>query len=100
MQAVVNSNVIKQENISEKLDYLLTQADVSTKNDVENSIVAMGSKVVNFLVEKLTQLKGLQRGIVAMSLIRIGESSVAPLKALAVENDEYQWMADYLLSEI
>ncbi len=100
MQAVVNSNVIKQENISEKLDYLLTQADVSTKNDVENSIVAMGSKVVNFLVEKLTQLKGLQRGIVAMSVIRIGESSVAPLKALAVENDEYQWMADYLLSEI
>ena len=100
MQAVVNSNVIKQENISEKLDYLLTQADVSTKNDVENSIVAMGGKVVNFLVEKLTQLKGLQRGIVAMSLIRIGESSIAPLKELAVENDEYQWMADYLLSEI
>ncbi len=100
MQAVVNTNNIKQESISEKLDYLLEQADTSTKNDVENSIVAMGAKVVNFLVEKLTQLKGLQRGIVAMSLIRIGESSVAPLKALAVENDEYQWMADYLLSEI
>lgn len=100
MQAVVNTNNIKQESISEKLDYLLEQADTSTKNDVENSIVAMGAKVVNFLVEKLTQLKGLQRGIVAMSLIRIGESSVAPLKALAIENDEYQWMADYLLSEI
>jgi hypothetical protein len=100
MQAVVNSQAVKQENISEKLDFLLGQADVSTKNDVENSIVAMGAKVVNFLVEKLTQLKGLQRGIVAMSLIRIGESSIAPLKALAVENDEYQWMADYLLSEI
>ena len=100
MQAVVNTNNIKQESISEKLDYLLEQADTSTKNDVENSIVAMGAKVVKFLVEKLTQLKGLQRGIVAMSLIRIGESSVAPLKALAVENDEYQWMADYLLSEI
>ncbi len=100
MQAVANTNNIKQESISEKLDYLLEQADTSTKNDVENSIVAMGAKVVNFLVEKLTQLKGLQRGIVAMSLIRIGESSVAPLKALAVENDEYQWMADYLLSEI
>ena len=35
-----------------------------------------------------------------MSLIRIGESSIAPLRALAMENDECQWMADYLLSEI
>ena len=100
MQAVVNPNVIKQENILEKLEYLLADVDASTKNDVENSIVAMGSKVVNVLVEKLRTLKGLQRGIVAMSLIRIGESSIAPLKALATENDEYQWMANYLLSEI
>ncbi len=100
MQAVVNSNVVKQENISEKLDYLLGQADTVTKNDVENSIVAMGNKVVKFLVEKLTTLKGLQRGIVAMSLIRIGEGSIAPLKELALEHVEYQWMADYLLSEI
>ena len=100
MQAVVNPNVIKQENILEKIEYLLADVDASTKNDVENSIVAMGSKVVNVLVEKLRTLKGLQRGIVAMSLIRIGESSIAPLKALATENDEYQWMANYLLSEI
>ncbi len=100
MQAVVNSNVIKQENISEKLDYLLGQADTVTKNDVENSIVAMGNKVVKFLVEKLTTLKGLQRGIVAMSLIRIGESAIPPLKELALEHVECQWMADYLLSEI
>ena len=100
MQAVVNSNVIKQENIMEKLEYLLADVDASTKNDVENSIVAMGAKVVNALVEKLRTLKGLQRGIVAMSLIRIGESSIAPLKALATESDEHQWMANYLLSEI
>ena len=100
MQAVVNSNIIKQENIMEKLDYLLSDVDNSTKNDVENTIVAMGSKVVNALVERLRTLKGLQRGIVAMSLIRIGESSIAPLKALACESNEYQWMADYLLSEI
>ncbi len=100
MQAVVNSNIIKQDNISEKLDYLLADVDNSTKNDVENTIVSMGAKVVNALVEKLRTLKGLQRGVVAMSLIRIGESSIAPLKALAVEDREYQWMADYLLSEI
>ena len=96
MQAVL-SNV---NNISEKVDYLLADVDSSTKNDVENSIVALGAKAVNALVDKLRTLKGLQRGIVAMSLIRIGESAVAPLKALATENSEYQWMADYLLSEI
>ena len=63
MQAVVNSNIIKQDNIMEKLEYLLADVDNSTKNDVENSIVAMGAKVVNALVEKLRTLKGLQRGI-------------------------------------
>ena len=100
MQAVVNSNMTKHDTISEKLDFLLSTADTTTKNDVENSIVAMGERVVNALVEKLITLTGLQRGIVAMSLIRIGESSIAPLKALACESNEYQWMADYLLSEI
>lgn len=100
MQAVVNSNILTQESVSEKLDYLLSDVDNTTKNDVENTIVAMGAKVVNALVDKLRTLKGIQRGIVAMSLIRIGESSRAPLMALATENDEYQWMADYLLSEI
>ena len=100
MQAVVNSNMLTQDTISEKLDYLLSDVDNSTKNDVENTIVAMGAKVVHALVEKLRTLKGLQRGIVAMSLIRIGESSREPLMALATQSDEYQWMADYLLSEI
>ena len=95
MQAVLNNL-----NLNEKVEYLLNDVDPSTKNDVENSIVAMGAKVVNILVEKLQTLKGLQRGIVAMSLIRIGESSVEPLRALAMEKSEHQWMADYLLSEI
>lgn len=101
MQAVIDSNLnIKKDNISEKLDFLLADVDSTTKNDVENSIVAMGARAVNALVGKLITLTGLQRGIVAMSLIRIGESAVVPLKALATENSEYQWMADYLLSEI
>ena len=101
MQAVIDSNLnMKQDNISEKLDFLLSDVDSTTKNDVENSIVAMGARAVNALVEKLITLTGIQRGIVAMSLIRIGESAIVPLKALATENSEYQWMADYLLSEI
>ena len=98
MQAIINSNI--KDTVSEKVDYLLSAVDSTTKNDVENSIVAMGAKAVNALIEKLGTLKGLQRGIVAMSLIRIGESAVAPLKAYAMEHNENQWMADYLLSEI
>lgn len=96
MQAVVNNSL----NISEKLDYLLSDVNPTTKNDVENSIVAMGERVVTALVDKLRTLTGIQRGVVAMSLIRIGESSIAPLKALATEDKQHQWMADYLLSEI
>ena len=96
MQAVLNNNLA----ISEKLDYLLSDVDNSTKNDVENKIVSMGERVVDALVQKLGTLTGLKRGIVAMSLIRIGESSIAPLKALACNDSEHQWMADYLLSEI
>ena len=98
MQAIINSSI--KDTVSEKVDYLLSAVDSSTKNDVENSIVALGSKAVNTLIEKLGTLKGLQRGIVAMSLIRIGESAIGPLKAYAMEHTENQWMADYLLSEI
>ena len=100
MQAVINVSSIQQDNINDKLDFLLSDVDNSTKNDVENSIVAMGAKVVRTLVQKLKTLRGIQRGIVAMSLIRIGESSIEPLKELASENSECRWMADYLLSEI
>ena len=68
------------------------------KRTLEN--LCTNAKNTSTLVDKLKTLKGLQRGIVAMSLIRIGESAVAPLKALACEDKNYQWMADYLLSEI
>ena len=98
MQAIINSSI--KDTVSEKVDYLLSAVDSSTKNDVENSIVAMGERAVVALVDKLRTLTGLKRGIVAMSLIRIGESSIAPLKALACNDVEHQWMADYLLSEI
>jgi len=97
MQAILNSSV---NTISEKLDYLLSGVDTSTKNDVENTIVAMGSHAVDALVGKLKTLKGLERGIVAMSLIRIGEDAIKPLREFALQNRECRWMADYLISEI
>ena len=96
MQAIISNTL----NINEKLDYLLADVNPSTKNDVENSIVALGGAVAEALVDKLKTLTGLQRGVVAMSLIRIGQSAVAPLKALAMNDAQNQWMADYLLSEL
>ncbi len=95
MQAIMNT-----ENLKDKLDYLLNDVNATTKNEVENKIVSLGSRVVNILVEKLKTIRGIQRSVVAMSLIRIGESSIPPLKQFAMENVECRWMADYLISEI
>ncbi len=98
MQAVMNA--MNTETVKDKLEYLLSDVTTTTKNEVENSIVALGSRAVDILIEKLATLKGLQRGVVAMSLIRIGESSIAPLKEFALKNSQCRWMADYLISEI
>ena len=101
MQAVINEKI--NLNVVDGVGTLikrLEEADNSEKNTIENKIVAMGERVVEYLADILPTLEGVKRGVVAMSLIRIGESSRAPLMALATENNEYQWMADYLLSEI
>jgi hypothetical protein len=95
MQAVLNE-VTMVEGLIKKLD----SADNNTKNDIENAIVKMGERVVDFLVAQLTTLRGVARGTVAMSLIRIGEPALVPLRAQAQTNRESGWMANYLISEI
>lgn len=101
MQAVVN----RTENLSvvdglvsliEKLEY----ADNRLKSEIENKIVAMGASAVKFLVDALPELTGVKRGVATMSLIRIGEASVEPLKRLAIKNPEFAWVANYLIAEI
>lgn len=79
---------------------LLEKLDNNNKNQLENEIVNMGSSAVPVLVEKLQTSKGLVRGVVAMSLIRIGEDSVSLLKEAANKNQEFTWVADYLINEI
>ena len=79
---------------------LLEKLDNNNKNQLENEIVNMGSSAVPVLVEKLQTSKGLVRGVVAMSLIRIGEDSVSLLKEAANKNHDYTWVADYLINEI
>jgi len=104
MQAVLNSRTFSEvENQEAKLDTLikmLIDADMKTKNEVENRIVNMGSGIANLLVDRLQSVKGTQRGVIAMSLIRLGECSIAPLRRLAQTSKEFEWVANYLISEI
>ncbi len=96
MQAVLNRVENKFTDILNALEYV----DNNSKNELENNIVNMGSAIVECLVKKLKTLKGLSRGVVAMSLIRIGECAIAPLRREAMKNAEFAWIADYLITEI
>ena len=78
----------------------LETADNVTKNQLENKLVEQGSAVVPALVSKLQSVKGIKRGVVAMTLIRIGEASVEYLKNAASNNKDFEWVAKYLISEI
>ena len=78
----------------------LETADNTTKNQLENKLVEQGSVVVPELVTKLQSVKGVQRGVVAMTLIRIGEASIEYLRRAASDNKEFEWVAKYLISEI
>ncbi len=78
----------------------LETADNITKNNLENMLVAQGRAVVPDLVNKLQVVKGTKRGVVAMSLIRIGEASIDCLKKAANSNKDFEWVAKYLISEI
>ena len=78
----------------------LETADNTTKNHLENILVNQGSDVVPELVSKLQVVKGTKRGVVAMSLIRIGEASIDYLKKAASSNKDFEWVAKYLISEI
>ena len=94
-----NMKETKMQSVDEILVKLET-ADNMTKNKLENILVGQGKKVVPELVNKLQSVRGVQRGVVAMSLIRIGEASVDYLKQAALANKDFEWVAKYLISEI
>ena len=85
--------------INEYLDKLET-ADNNAKNAIENELVRMGEEAVPSLVDSLQVVKGKTRGIVAMVLIRIGESSIDYLRRAAETNSDFEWVANYLITEI
>lgn len=79
---------------------ILSMLNDSDKNEIENMLVNIGSSAVPELVEQLQVVRGLTRGVVAMTLIRIGDSSIDYLKKAAAKNKDFEWVAQYLISEI
>ena len=78
----------------------LEEADNNQKNVIENELVNIGKEAVPSLVDSLQVVKGKTRGIVAMVLIRIGESSIDYLQKAAETNSDFEWIANYLITEI
>lgn len=78
----------------------LDNADNVTKNKVENELVNIGTAVLPQLVDELQVVRGIKRGVVAMTLIRIGDASVKYLKEAAKDNKDFEWVAEYLIREI
>jgi len=99
MQAVLN----KIENTSNSIqDFLsrLENADNIAKNEIENSLVNLGKTALGELVEQLQIVRGVKRGVVAMTLIRIGNDSIEYLQQAAKINKDFEWVAKYLIAEI
>ena len=78
----------------------LENADNSTKNELENKLVNIGTSVLPQLVDELQVVRGIKRGVVAMTLIRIGDASVKYLEKAAEYNKDFEWVAEYLIREI
>lgn len=89
--------------MTSSIENILTQlenADNKSKNALENRLVAIGNDAIPELVEKLSVVRGTVRGVVAMTLIRIGQASIECLKNAASSNKDLKWIADYLITEI
>ncbi len=78
----------------------LDNADNVTKNELENKLVKIGSSALPQLVDQLQVVRGIKRGVVAMTLIRIGNASVKYLEKAAHDNKDFEWVAEYLIREI
>ena len=79
---------------------ILSMLNESDKNEIENMLVGIGTPAVPELVEQLQVVRGLKRGVVAMTVIRIGDSSIDYLKKAAKDNKDFEWVAQYLITEI
>lgn len=99
MQAVLNKMETTSNSIQDFLSRL-ENADNIAKNEIENKLVKLGKTAVGELVEQLQVVQGVKRGVVAMTLIRIGDDSIEYLQRAAKINKEFEWVAKYLIAEI
>lgn len=84
----------------EKILAELEEADGATKSELENVLVNIGKSALPQLVDQLQLIRGVKRGVVAMTLIRIGGPSVEYLRKAAKANKDFEWVAQYLINEI
>ena len=95
----IRMNTMTISKVDEYIDKLQA-ADNTTKVEIENKLVSIGDEVVEDLVNYLQILKGTVRGVVAMTLIRLGDVSIEYLKKAAADNKDFKWVAEYLIREI
>ncbi len=84
------------------IPYLLKSvenADRNSRNEIENYLVNMGTSIIPDLIKLLKNSSFATKGLISSVLIRLGEESV-PYLASSFKDTEYQWIADYLISEI
>lgn len=89
--------------MTSSIDSILAQlenADNKNKSILENELVEIGNEAVPELVKTLSVAKGTVRGVIAMTLIRIGRASIDCLKKAAAVNKDLKWISDYLITEI
>ena len=77
----------------EKIEKVVANPEYVVEAKIDGLSVAPEYKKGQFV-------KGSTRGVVAMTLIRIGEPSVDFLKKAASVNKDFEWVASYLIEEI
>ena len=106
-KAINNISFIREKDnnfsISDHVFYLLTaseNSDAKTRCKIENHLVKMGEEIVPYLINSIEEVKGSVRGLVAMTLIRIGKVSVKYLEKTAEKKAHLNWVCDYIVNEI
>lgn len=87
----------------EVIPYLLKavdNADNKTRNDIENKLVHIGEDGLPALIEAMSAKSGAVRALIAMVLIRIGKSSILPLRQAYQGQSNYEWIVSYIIDEI
>lgn len=108
MQILKNTSIKLLKNMDEStlpteaVPYLLKaleSADPMLKADIENKIVEMGERVLPSLAQALKTTTGTVKGVVAMTLIRLGSPSIAALNNVFTTKED-RWVAEYVINEI